>query len=170
MQNKKIGAFVGKFYPPHIGHLSVIDNVVKDFDELYVIISNNAIRNNHIKETQNFDILHPDLIKNWLSEHYKSNPKIKVEIFDEGSFNPYPQDMNLWSQKFKSQFPTVNYKIADESYKDFNKVYFPECKFYKIDREKLNIHSTNIRENLQNNLDYIIPEAREYFIKKLKKQ
>ena len=30
---KRIGAFVGKFYPPHIGHLSVVDNALDSFDE-----------------------------------------------------------------------------------------------------------------------------------------
>ena len=60
---KKIGAFVGKFYPPHIGHLSVIDNASKDLDEVWVIISTNQIRNKTIKNQSNFDNLDADLIK-----------------------------------------------------------------------------------------------------------
>lgn len=166
---KKIGAYVGKFYPPHIGHLSVIDDAVNKFDELYVIISKNDIRNKHLKETQNFDILAPELIKSWFQAHYKSNPKIKVEIFDEGQFKPYPQDTDLWSSKFKEQFPTVNYKIADASYREFNKKYFPECEFYEINREIINIHSTDIRKDIEEQLNYIIPEAKEYFAQKLQK-
>ena len=30
----------GKFKPPHAGHLEMIENYSKDFDEVYVLISN----------------------------------------------------------------------------------------------------------------------------------
>ena len=36
---KRIGAFVGKFYPPHIGHLWVVDTLLEKLDEIYIIIS-----------------------------------------------------------------------------------------------------------------------------------
>ena len=34
----RVGAFIGKFYPPHIGHLSVIDKVVNKVDELVIYL------------------------------------------------------------------------------------------------------------------------------------
>lgn len=160
---KKIGAFVGKFYPPHIGHLWVIDNAAKDLDEVYVIISKNNIRNEDINKQQNFKELDANLIKSWFCEHYKNNPKVKVKIFDETGFKPYPQDRDKWAEKFKKEFPEVNVKIADEGYREYNKEFFPEYEFYPIERDVVNIHSTQIRNNIRENLDYIIPEGREYF-------
>ena len=165
MKNKKIGAFVGKFYPPHIGHLAVVENALKDLDEIYIIISKNDVRNNEIKNNQNFEILDAETIKKWFSKHYKNNPKVKIEIFDERGLKPYPQDTRIWSEKFKKQFPKVNVKIADSEYRDFNKKYFPEYEFYEIDRDKIPVHSTIIRTDIKNNLDYLIPEAKEYFEK-----
>ena len=159
----KIGAFIGKFYPPHIGHLSVIDNILKELDEVYIIISYNKIRNNAIENNTGFKPLSPELIKSWFEKHYENNPKVKVGIFDEGDFKPYPEDRDKWAEKFKKEFPTVNVKVADEEYREFNEIYFPDYEFLAIDRDKINIHSTQIRANAKNNLDYLIPEAREYF-------
>lgn len=160
---KKVGAFVGKFYPPHIGHLWVIDNAIKDMDEVYIIISKNENRNQQISKSQNFKVLDASLIQKWFKEHYKNNPKVKVEIFDESGLRPYPEDRDVWAERFKKQFPSVNVKIADEGYREYNQEYFPEYEFYPIDRDVVNIHSTQIRNNIKENLNYIIPEARDYF-------
>lgn len=161
----RVGAFIGKFYPPHIGHLSVIDEVVNKVDELYIIISYNKIRNDKIKTSSSFEYLSPQLIKSWFEQHYKDNSKIKVGIFDEGDFRPYPDDRDKWAEKFKKEFPEVNIKIADESYREFNKIYFPDYEFMAIDRDIVGIHSTEIRDDLESNLDNLIPEARSYFEK-----
>lgn len=160
---KRIGAFVGKFYPPHIGHLSVIDKVLNDIDEVYVIISKNEDRNNQIKSGQGFEVLDAELIKTWFKEHYKNEPRVKVRVFDESGLRPYPDDRDVWAEKFKREFPTVNVKIADEGYRSYNNEYFPEYEFYPIERDIIPIHSTQIRENIRDNLKYIIPEAIDYF-------
>lgn len=165
---KKVGAFIGKFYPPHIGHINAIDKACKDTDILYIIISKNDERNKQILEKDNFEILDAKLIKSWFVKHYKNNPKIKVGIFDETNLKPYPQDQDKWAEKFKKEFPEVNVKIADESYREFNQKYFPEYEFYPIDREKIDIHSSYFRKNKDKYLDYLIDEAKEYFIKKEK--
>ena len=162
----KIGAFVGKFYPPHIGHLWVIDNALKDLDQVYVIISSNKMRNNQISKNQNFKNLDANIIKGWFEKHYKNNKKVKVAIFDESNLKPYPQDRDIWAKKFKKQFPFVNVKIADESYRKYNREFFPECEFYPIEREIVPIHSTQIRTNPEKYIDYIIPEAKEYFLQR----
>lgn len=166
MKTKKIGAFVGKFYPPHIGHLWVIDNLVSKFDEFYIIISKNDKRNISIKEKDNFEILDANLIKSWFSKHYENNPKIKVEIFDESDFLPYPEDRDKWAEKFKKEFPEVNVKIADESYREYNQKYFKECEFYPIERDIINIHSSQIRNDMKNNFDFLIEESKPYFKKR----
>ena len=160
---KRVGAFIGKFYPPHIGHLWVVDNLLDEFDEIYIIISENEKRNIQIKEETNFNIIDAKQIKNWFEEHYKNNSKVKVKIFNESNFKPYPQDRDKWAEKFKREFPEVNVKIADESYREYNKQYFPEYEFRSIPRNVVNIHSTQIRENIEENLNFIIPEARKYF-------
>jgi len=167
---KKIGAFTGKFYPPHIGHLSVVDNALKNLDEVYVVISKNEMRNESIKTQFGFEVLDAEKIKQWFELHYKNEPRVKVAIFDESGLRPYPEDRDIWADKFKREFPEVNVKIADEGYREYNEKYFPEYEFYPIDREIIPIHSTMLRSDMKNYLDYLIPEAREYFEKKLKEK
>ena len=162
---KRIGAFVGKFYPPHIGHLSVIDDAVNNMDEVYVIISKNDERNNEIKQSAKFDVLNAELIKSWFEKHYQNNKKVTVKIFDETGLKPYPEDVDIWSEKFKKEFPEVNVKIADAGYREFNQKFFPEYEFYEIDREKIPVHSTMLRNDMKKNLEYLIPEAKEFFMK-----
>ena len=99
-----------------------------------------------------------------------SGVKVKVEIFDEQGLLPYPNDQDKWAKRFKEQFPFVNVKIADEGYKDFNKKYFPEYDFLAIDRNKIDIHSTYFRENPQKYIDFLIPEAKKYFLDIIKKE
>ena len=162
-ETMRVGAFIGKFYPPHIGHLSVVDLVSSQLDELYIIISYNRIRNDEIEKNSGFKSLSPMLIQSWFEKHYENNPKIKVGIFDEGDFKPYPEDRDKWAEKFKKEFPTVNVKVADEEYREFNRIYFPDYEFLAIDRDKVNIHSTQIRTDIKNNIESLIPEARAYF-------
>ena len=160
----KVGAFVGKFYPPHIGHLSIIDDMANKLDKLYVIISKNNTRSKNL--SKNFEELDAELIKKWFMKHYSKSKNIVVEVFDESNLKPFPDDLDKWSAKFKKQFPDVNIKIADESYREFNQEYFSEYEFWPIDRDIIPIHSTQIRNNVLENINYIIPEAREYFLKK----
>ena len=161
---KRVGAYIGKFYPPHIGHLWGVDTLVDKLDKLYIIISKNDIRNQEILKKEGFKVLDTNLIKTWFEEHYKDNPKINVEIFDETNLKPYPDDQDKWADKFKKQFPFVNVKIADESYRAYNQKYFPNYEFLAIPRDVINIHSTQIRNNIQKNLEYLIPTAKEYFM------
>ena len=160
---KQVAAFVGKFYPPHIGHQWVIDKLVNNFDEFYIIISSNKNRDKSIKNSSGFEELDAELIKSWFKEHYKNNKKIKVEIFDESGLKPYPQDTDVWADKFKKQFSEVNVKIADESYREFNEKYFPEYRFVSIPRDIVNIHSTQIRQDIKGNFDYLLEESKNYF-------
>lgn len=153
---KKIAGFVGKFYPPHIGHLKVVDDACEKFDKVYMIISNNDIRNEQIKNLSGFDIIKPELIKMWLCDYYKDNKKVLIEIFDETDLKPYPEDQDVWADKFKQQFPDINVKIADESYRKFNEKFFPEYEFFSIDRDNISVHSTLIRKCcVEGNVDYI---------------
>ena len=55
----------------------------------------------------------------------------------------------------------VNIKYGDESYRELNEKYFPSCKFVAIDRDRINIHGTDIRKDFQKNKKFVLVEARE---------
>lgn len=160
---KRVGAFVGKFYPPHKGHIFAIDTALKDMDEVVIVISSNKIRDNQIKQEQRFNNLEPEHIKSWFEEHYKNNSAVSVQIFDESGLRPYPLDRDIWAQKFKEQFANVNIKIGDESYREYNEQYFSDYEFYAVDRDVVGVHSTDIRLNFEKYKDYLIDSAKSYF-------
>ena len=51
----------------------------------------------------------------------------------------------------------------DNNYLEISKKYFPEYNFIGFDRNEIRICATEIRNNFNNNLKYIIPEAIKYF-------
>ena len=169
MKNKKIGAFAGKFLPPHIGHINEIENSSKMCDELFVVVADNTKHAMRLCEDAGIPFIPADLRVSWLRKHFKNNKKIKVIYMCEDDLPKFPEGMKQWSERFKALTEyRVNMKFADETYRELNEKYFPECEFVCFDRTKIPISATKIRENPQKYLDYIIPEAR-YFFENIKK-
>ena len=163
--NKKIiGAFAGKFLPPHLGHVTEIENSAKQCDELYVVVCDNTANSTNLCKNANLPFMPIELRAEWLQKHFKNNPKIKVATMLEDDFPKFPEGMQPWSERFKQVTNhEVNMKFADESYRELNEKFFPECQFVSFDREVIPVHATDIRNDPQQYFEYIIPEAQEYF-------
>lgn len=161
---KKIGAFAGKFLPPHLGHITEIENSAKLCDKLYVVVCDNTNNSKSLCHKANLPYITIKMRVDWLKQHFKNNPKIEVISMLEDGLPKFPNGMEAWSKKFKQiTNHEVNMKFADESYRELNEKYFPECEFICFDREKINVHATDIRNNPAKYFDYIIPEAQEFF-------
>lgn len=166
---KKIGAFAGKFLPPHIGHVTEIENSAKLCDELLVVVADNTDNSKRLCEQAGLPYISATLRIKWLREHFKGNKKIKVIYMCEDGLPKFPLGMAEWSKRFKEITKhKVNMKFADETYRQLNEKYFPECEFVCFDRSKINISATDIRSDPQKHLEYIIPEARSFFMKNAK--
>ncbi|MBQ8451713.1 MAG: adenylyltransferase/cytidyltransferase family protein [Clostridia bacterium] len=164
MKIKKIGGFAGKFLPPHIGHITEIENSAKLCDVLYVVVADNTENSKMLCAKAGIPFIPVKLRIKWLKNHFKNNPKIKIIYMCEDGLPKFPDGMKIWSDKFKEiTHHKVNMKFADETYRELNEKYFPECEFVCFDRHKINISATTIRENPEKYIDYIIPEAREFF-------
>lgn len=161
---KKIGAFAGKFLPPHIGHVRQIEISSEFCDELRVVVAENPMHTKALCEKENLPEMSAELRMNWLAEHFKHNTKIKIVYLDESGIPPFPNGLKEWSERFKKVVGRdVNVKFADETYRELNKTYFPECEFIAFDRTVINISATEIRKNPKKHFNYIIDEAKPYF-------
>lgn len=161
LKMKRIGAYVGKFLPPHIGHISVIDKALSECDEVVVVISDNPKKSKELCRQSGFPYFSSSTRLEWIEKHYKSQNNIKYYVIDESKLKIKPYNMEEYSKLFwKVVKEKVNVKYADESYRELNEKYFAECEFVPIDRDKIAIHGTDIRNDL-NNLKFVISEARE---------
>lgn len=161
---KKIGAFPGKFLPPHIGHINTIIECSKKCDKLLVVVADSETNSRELCKKAGIPFIPVKLRIKWLKKHFKNNKNIKVVYMNEEKYGTFPLPMNVWSEAFKKITKhKVNMKFADETYRPLNEQYFPECEFVCFDRQKINISATMIREEPEKYFNYIIPEARDYF-------
>jgi len=157
---KRIGAFVGKFLPPHIGHLSVVEQMLKECDEVVIVISDNLQKSKKLCEEANFPYFNSQQRLRWFREHFKNNFNVHFAIIDESRIADSQNAMADYANLFWECVPfNVNQKYADSSYGELNKKYFPNCKFVEIDRNKINIHGTMIRNDWKENKKFVMLEA-----------
>lgn len=167
----RIGAFAGKFLPPHIGHTRQIEICAKSVDELRVVVAENPKFIKQECEDKNLPYMSGKMRVEWLKQHFKHNKKIKVLYMDESGLSAFPDGMKEWSERFKQIVGyDVNVKFADESYRELNQKFFPECEFVAFDRTVVPISGTLIRQNPEKYFSYIIDEAKDFLIKKSKNQ
>ena len=146
-------------FPPHLGHLSVVDRAIKECDSVVVVLAENPEKSKERCRETNFPYFTPETRLRWFREHYKNNSNVEFVFFDESGLKSFPDGLKEWSRKFKEVVGNkINVKYADESYRHLNEEYFPECEFVPIDRDLIPVHGTNIRTD-KNYLKYVIPEG-----------
>lgn len=142
----KIGFTIGKFAPLHKGHQYLIEKGIKEMDEFYVIVY----------ETNVIDIEIEQRAK-WIKKLY---PKVKILL----AKNP-PSQYGLDEESVKIQIDYLKNIIKDISVTHFynSEPYGKyvakslDIKEIQVDRlrEKYTISGTKIRENLNENIEYI---------------
>lgn len=167
----KTGVFVGKFLPPHRGHLSQIINSATQCETLYVVVSDNRKATGKICFDARLPLMSADLRVKWLSQELQGFEHIKIALLDETDIFEYPYGWDEWSKKLKS---TIKEKIdvifcGDSEYEDGYNMYFPDAEFKLFDykRERYPISATLIRETPFKYWDYILGSARPFFSKKV---
>jgi len=164
---KRVGAFVGKFLPPHIGHLSVIDKALKECDEVVVVLSDNPEKSKELCAEAKFPYFSSKKRLNWIKKHYRARKNMKFYILDESKMEEY--NSQNYAELFWSEVKEkVNVKYGEELYRKLNEESFSQCEFVAIDRNKVKISGTAIRKN-DENIKYMIEEGKAEVLKAIKK-
>lgn len=168
---KKIGAFPGKFLPPHLGHVQTIRECAKKCDELWVVVADSKKNSSSLCKKANIPYMPARLRCKWLKKHFKNEPNIKIIYMNEDKLSTFPAPMKEWSDAFKKVTKhKVNMKFADESYRELNEKHFSECEFVCFDRGQIDVSGTKIRTEPEKYFEYIIDEAKPFFQKIIDKR
>lgn len=165
---KKIGAFVGKFLPPHIGHLSVIDRALDECDEVVVVLADNPEKSKQLCLEAGFPYFDAKKRLKWIKKHYKGRKNIHFYYIDESVLKPYTSQ-GFADLFWKSVKEKVNVKYGDESYRKLNEEGFGNCKFVAVDRSLIDVSGTKVRNNKEN-LKFMIEEGKQDVLKAIEKQ
>lgn len=153
------GLLLGKFLPPHRGHQYMIDFARRCVDELTVFAC--SIRSEPIPGRLRFE---------WLRDHFGGVRVVHCD--DENPQAPEDDPVNFWSiwkQSLLSRMDaTPDVVFASESY-GVRLASELGAKYVPVDplRETISISASQIREDPLTFADYILPEARPYFVKRV---
>jgi nicotinate-nucleotide adenylyltransferase len=155
--SKKIGLLLGSFDPPHIGHLNACFKALEkvSLDMIWVI----PTWQNPWKEKKPADIdervlMFQFMIGDIISKDEKDFPVIVSNI--EGELKPqysYQLIDYLVNEHSEFDYYIIGGQDIQEQIKDWKNSQFilDNCKFIEIDRNEINISSTQIREMIKGN-------------------
>lgn len=146
MEQEKVGFTIGKFAPLHKGHQLVIETAISEMDKFFVVIY----------ET---DLINIDIEKRaeWIKKLY---PKVKI-YFAKNPPKQYGLDkisvdiqMKYLSEIIKNEKPTHFY--SSEPYGKYVGKYLNIInRQVDIQRQKIKISATKIRENIEENKQFL---------------
>lgn len=169
------GLFFGKFAPLTTGHISAITRAAAQVDRLFVILC----WDQKFQNTLSDDLYGRMTLRNrllWLKDAFKHMPHVEVAYVDESQIQSYPEGSvpftdlvrdELW-HSFKE---TYVHKVfsSETEYNEYFANNWPECEHIIIDpdRELVNICATKVRSNPYEHWDFLAPQAKQHFVKKV---
>ena len=156
----KRGLVIGKFMPPHEGHMGLIRYAASRCDELIVSLSYRP-----------GDPIPGELRHNWLIECSRQIGNVRTEIslddFDDETV-PIKQRLPVWVSFIRRRFPNIDLIFSSETYgpllaREMGVAHID----YDVKRVKYPVSGTFIRQHPFHYWDYIVHPARSYFVKKI---
>ncbi len=162
----KIGALLGRFEPPHYGHIYMIDFAATLCEELHVLVY--SLPTESIPGKLRYEAIR---------EHYKRfNVENKNKIIIKWIEKPMPQkpedDPDFW-QIWKDDInlnvkKKIDCMFGSETYvKNLGDVLNCDHKIIDINRETVPVSGTLCRNDPEKYNEYVIPEFRALMIKKI---
>jgi len=137
MKKRKI-VFAGSFDPLTVGHVSIIDQCLEIFDEVYVLVSNNS------KKSYFFD---KEFRASCVKDLYKYNSRLKVLTYSGLIVNFCKENkINYLARGLRN----CNDLMYEQTMADYNQHLYKRVKtiFFMTSKEILFVSSTGVREIL----------------------
>ncbi|PWD86658.1 adenylyltransferase/cytidyltransferase family protein [Ignatzschineria cameli] len=167
---KKIGLIVGKFYPLHQGHISMILTAKLSVDQLHIFVCSETDRDEELYQSSAFttqptieDRLH------WAKICLNEIPGIFLYDFNEDGIPSYPNGWEAWSDRLKSTLstlkitPTLIFSSEPQDKVHYEKLFQLPVQLIDPPRDLFPISATEIRENPIENWHFIPTIIRPFF-------
>ena len=155
---------LGKMYPPHQGHLYLIDTAIENSENVHIMVCYNKSQN-----------IPGELRSNTLKEIYRDRENVFIHLVDDGNLPQYEHECQSIDDFYSKWVPFVYKHIKEldvvftsEDYgDDFSRYLGIEHYLVDRDRVKYPISGTKIRTNPLKSWDFIPNEIRSFFVKKI---
>lgn len=164
----KNGLIISKMYPPHLGHLHLINSALEQCEKLTILVC-----------TLESESIPGELRFGWLNEIYSKNYNIKIyHISDDLQQEPYDDEddnfWDIWTGIIVNHLPNIDCVFTSETYGDelkkrINKKYNMNIDSVTVDihRKQFPVSGTDIRNDPFKYWDYIPKNVRPYFMRKI---
>ncbi len=175
LNSEKIGIVFGEFAPFHKGHLSLVHQALMENDAVVVVVSGSS------KPSDRGESIDLPLSRRfrYLRETFNDEESVRIVMIDETSIPDYPNGWNLWIKELRQQIAKtltdqneanhefVIYTGESEYINEFESRLPNFWKVKFVNRKMVPISATEIRNNPLKHWDYIVPQFRRHFVKKV---
>lgn len=172
--DKTVGVYGGKFFPPHAGHVSFIEEAKKQVDVLFVVVQYDEEHEKKLCEGTPFPLVPPRVRERWLVETFKNDDKVRV-------FSQYEHRSpeHLTDPLLKITYDDLLNKIGGKidvifsnthEYDNYFSTWLPGTPHVVLleNRDVVNISASEIRAtNVFNNWEHLLEPAKKYFVKRI---
>lgn len=156
----KRGLVIGKFLPPHVGHVALINFAAEQCDEL--IVSMSFTDSDPIPVAKRLE---------WLSMIFQSNRKVAIRTIPDNFDNPtlpLHQRTRGWADAMRQVYPKIDVLFSSEEYgepfaKHVGAVHIP----FDPQRKLFPVSASIIRQKSLTNWQFIPEVVRPWFVKKI---
>ncbi len=160
MKQYQRGLIIGKFLPPHAGHLAMIDFAKAQCESLNVLLG--ALAGESIAGPLRFE---------WLKESLRDRTGVTADYTDEElpTAAESSRDVSkVWAQWLKIRYPQADLIVSSEPYGEYLAQYMGiEHIAFDPPRASVPVSATMIRENPLGNWEHILPACRSFFCKRV---
>ncbi len=145
-KDKKIGVFIGKFFPLHFGHVMQIAEIAKSCDLLFVVLADSEERSKKLCNESGLLYISPQVRFLWIKKYFANIKNIKVKFINQGMLEAYPNSLKNWKTKLLSATKHKYFTwFVDSKYLEISKKTFPEFSFEGFNRNNINLTAKQIR-------------------------
>jgi HTH-type transcriptional repressor of NAD biosynthesis genes len=161
MRKYKTGVMLGKFMPPHFGHVFSVETALAHCDKVHLLVY--TMKGEPLEGFSRYDALR---------SHFISEDRLIITWVEKNLPQEPHEDPNFWDIWKHQVESDVQEKIdcffGSENYvKTMGEICNCDHFIVNIDRKIVPISGTSCRENTSDEWEYIIPEFRHKMVKKI---